>query len=383
MKTYRLIIALGLIAVASINAQTTVLPPQTIVLPQTVPPVPTVTPPVTIEIAPVVNPAPIPPEILALASETDLAAFLAITAKNITIYVTSQAEFGFSMPIEVKITGPATELAISAAINAAKSQIKVSNTKTYVQYTVNVYSSDYSIGMTGADSKKPVLVGGVYELPEFSIELRLNEYVFIQARNLERVRLLRLDSDGSIMDSKYLETGRTGFVFPSRAAGKVMLETTDLDGVTVVYDLRNGVRATIETLSATAKVGKANTESMIDKSEINLIPFTYDDGYGNSVGQNVLGEIKLTKVTSVSVAGMTNQKAKATGFKYRQISPVLNEVWTVVKASSNGIAILPNLAVGDWQVIGIWDSKDLKESVYYIPDEKRGYPYTDNDGGKG
>ncbi|MCX6715455.1 MAG: hypothetical protein NT077_00360, partial [Candidatus Taylorbacteria bacterium] len=313
--------------------------------------------------APVPTPA-VPPAIRALKSKALWAAELALTSSRIEFQCYSERQVGTVPAVSVNLNGPATQAAISEATAALIMQISLTSMEVDVRFHSFINGPDGRIIMYGNDTKRPVATKGGYELPMFNVETNINGDQLVPYKDAQSAKITSLDYNGGSLGVRWLEVNSQGFMFSPEAAGNVILEITRNDGTVITFDLRKGIVLTAETLAITAKVGKADTESVIDKIELNIIPITR-----NGIGFNRLGEIRVTGgPLTVKVAAITEEMGKATSITYRQISPVLGE-WVTVPAS-NGIGTLPNLSKGDWQVIGVFPESVLKEPLYYIYDGK-------------
>ena len=304
---------------------------------------------------------PVPDYIQALKSTADLGAYLAVTAREIDIYVSSDAQVGNSVNKHIQLTGPATTRAINDDVAKAALGIKVKNATSPIYYQVDVHSADYRISLTGFQSQPQVVGKGGGYSSNFKVPLRFQGDSLMLVPDILQAKLSTVDKNGTITNTMYLNTSSQGFYASADIVGSGFLEITVRDGSpngkTTTYDLRSSTEVTAETVATTASVTKENVEYILDKTEINLIPTTV-----GGVGKNVLGEIELTKPMTVSIAGMTSEGKKAVSFRYRQINPTIT-AWATATASVNGIASI-TLAVGDWQVIPAWDPKDLTEPPY-------------------
>lgn len=310
----------------------------------------------------------LPPQIAALADEAELASYALRTAREVEIGLYSQAMIGMAPNKTTVLNGPVTLPAIQQAISAANLQIDLSSLED-VYYNVNVHDSNWKVSLWGGQSKKPVMGKAGYQA-DFVIDLQLGSEVAILWNGLRDVKLTSFDSKGKIANSWYLDVYPDGFRFPSDAAGKVLIEITSQEGKTISYDLRKSAQVKEERVSAVVTITAKNIESITDKSVLNLIPNTR-----NGVGDNVLGEIILTKETDVSVAAQTIENGKATAFKYMQVG-VDNDFRPAVPAT-NGILFL-KLTPGVWHIIGIFPSDVLRPPEFIFSGYGGG-----NGGGKG
>ncbi len=311
--------------------------------------------------APTVTTTSLPADLANLVGEAELMADLVATARSVRVILGSNASTGENQWVTANLNGIATSAAIAQAIVDAKASIKVSSASEEVGINVQIQDANQRISVYGFDTKVPVMGRGGYELPKFSIKLRLEWEVLVAIRNLRSVKVTSFDENGRVNGTKYLNINQNGFYFESRMAGKVMLELIDNNGNIAIYDLRRGgAQGTVTPLTATTtEVQIENVEFVTDKGEINLIPFSQ-----NGKGRNVLGVVILTKPTTVSIAGRTTQNVSAEGFKYRKVG---DTTWTTIKASANGLAVVP-FSTGNWQIIPMWGSGFTEETLYLNPD---------------
>ncbi|MEK7607429.1 MAG: hypothetical protein AAB484_00685 [Patescibacteria group bacterium] len=300
----------------------------------------------------------LPSQIAALADEAELASYALRTAREVEISLYSSALIGNRPNKNIKLNGPVTLPMIQEAVTAANLSIRLSGLEE-IWYHVNVHDTNWTVPLWGSQVKKPVIgKAGGYQA-DFAIELQLNSFVQILWSGVRQVKLTSFDNQGKIKDWWYLDVYNDGFSFPSDAAGKVLMEVTEVTpqgDKTTSYDLRKAAPVKEETMTTIVTVTARNIVSITDKSVLNLIPETRA-----GVGDNVLGEIILTKQTDVSIAAQTIEGGKATAFKYMEIGT--DTTWRESVNASNGIIFL-KLNPGKWHIVPIFPPEVLRSPDY-------------------
>lgn len=297
----------------------------------------------------------LPPQIAALSSEIDLFSYALQTAQWVDVSMWSQAQVGETSIPSIRLTGSATMSSIEQALKNMNASIKMSSVKEYIQYYVRVRDANGTLSVSGGDYKQPV-VGKEGATLQPVVDLQLEYSTLILWRNLRGIKMTTFDNQGRITGTYGIEYFDNGFYFPTRAAGKVLLEVTVQDGdktVTTVYDLRKATTADVTTVTVKATLSLRNYVEVTDKDQIILVPETF-----GGVGDNVLGAIILTSPRDMSVAARTIENKNATAFKYRQIDGS-DTTWKTFPASPNGMATI-KLGAGKWHVYGIFPDTALQ-----------------------
>jgi len=362
MKTIRLILTVSFIVLCG-----TVFGQQVIVQAATTPVVssrPTSSAPVA-----VVDNNQLPPQIVALGSEEELFSYALSTAQWVDIWLGSQVQVGDSFSQTTRISGATNMAAIKKVIAAADAKIKVSGID-YVSYSIRVRDASYSVSISGGQGKKPVMGKAGLDVLAFDIELSLEQSVLILWKGLRSVKGTYFDVFGNA-NTFPINVDENGFRFQSNAAGKVLLEITDSTGKVSLYDLRKAAAGSVLDLSTSVNLMMRNLVSINDASDLILVPDTIA-----GEGQNVLGEVVLTKALVVKLAGRTTENKNAVGFKWRQTDSSVDTDWSksIVPADSNGLGSVSFPGPGTYHVLALFRESDLRPHpfVYYFNNGKGG-----------
>lgn len=327
---------------------------------------PTPTAPTNLSAVTVVAQNQLPTAIASLGSEAQLFSYALSTAVWARVWVNSNAQVSSIDVPPIRLSGLGVTLAeVQAAIIAAQVSLKITSAE-QVNYSVHLQDASNNLSLWGYDYKTPVLPksplagttesgggggGGVnISTPvPFKVNLQLMDYTLVLWKGLRSVKITTFDDAGRVRDGFMLNIDDKGYYFPTGAAGRVLIEITEIDpatgkDMTKVFDLRKKAKANIIPLATTVTLSGKNYVEVKDKDVI-LVPMT-----AGGVGDNVLGCLIQTQVRDVSVAARTIENINATGFRWRQIDSTSDSSWkqTALKADTNGMVLLNQLPVGKY-----------------------------------